>query len=101
MIILGVVCVLDFRKPHKFYRALRRFCIFYIFFQEMNELSCFLWFVIVGIETHIISRPIDPDPICTVDTTAVLGSWANGESTGQFYLPGLLDGNSPDFICSL
>ena len=66
--------------------------------REVNELSRFLQSVIVGIERGIISRPIDPDPICTVDTTAVLGSWANGESTGQFYPPGLLDGNSPDFI---
>ncbi len=55
--------------------------------REMNELSRFFWSVIVGIERGIISRPIDPDPICTVDTTAVLGSWANWESTGQFGSP--------------
>ena len=63
--------------------------------REMNELSRFLWSVIVGVETGIVSRPVDPDPFCTVDTTAVLGGWANRESTGQFYPSGLLDGNSP------
>ena len=55
--------------------------------REMNELSRFLQSVIVGIETGIVSRPVDPDPVCTVDSTAVLGGWANRESAGQFGSP--------------